>query len=71
MMSICRICNHSGSKHYPDCPFSNIPPKRNPNSSIMRWDYWLDTDDGRKQTQKDFEQGKVRYLGNYMFERVE
>jgi len=69
-MSICRICYQLG-KHSPECPFSNIRPKRKTPVPLKRIDYWLATEDGRKHIQKDFEAGKYRYLGDGIFEGVE
>ncbi len=69
-MSICRICNHEGSSHYPECPFSNIQPKRISDVPPIRVDYWLGTEDSRKRIKRDCEQGKYRYLGNGIFEEV-
>ncbi len=68
-MSICRICNHDGNKHYPECPFSNIQPKSNQGPPI-EIDYWLATEDMRKDIKKDFEAGRYRYLGEGIFQTV-
>jgi hypothetical protein len=69
-MSICRICNHSGNKHFPECPFSNIEPRKPSNVPPTRLDYWLCDNDTRKSIKRDFEQGKYHYLGDGMFEKV-
>ncbi len=69
-MSICRICNHTDNKHFPECPFSNILPKTPPFIPPKKIDYWLATEDGRKQIKKDFEKGKYHYLGNGIFQEA-
>ena len=73
-MSICRICNHRGSlfqdSHYPECPFSNIEPKRDLSVPVRQIDYWLSGKDERKHIQKDFERGRLRHLGDGIFEPV-